>query len=83
MVYSKIVYCQKDALVHTQVHDAANPNIAKKHGKTWFTVNIFYCKKAKLVHTQVPDSASNERHDQCTHHNTNITQNIVKHGIIM
>ena len=38
--------------------------------------------KAKLVHTQVPDAASDDDGpDQCAHHNPNIAQNMVKHGI--
>ena len=47
----------------------------KKHGKTWFTVNIIYCKKPKLVNTQVPDVAYHDSPDQCTHHGLNIIQN--------
>ena len=37
--------------------------------------------KAKLVHTQVPVAASHYDPDQSPHHNTNIAQNMVKHGI--
>ena len=44
-----IVYCGKPKLVHTRVPDAAyhvgpiqcahhRPNVAQKHGKTWYTV---------------------------------------------
>ena len=37
--------------------------------------------KAKQVHAQVPDAASHDDPDQCAHHNPNIAQNMVKHGI--
>ena len=38
-------------------------------------------QKARLVDTEVPDVASYDGPDQCTHHNPNIAQNMVKHGI--
>ena len=33
-----MVYSKKNLVEH---------GIVKKHGKTWFTVNIIYCKKPK------------------------------------